>query len=86
MNPEHFHSSENPRKSATIDANCLLRPIVTPYVKCGDTPNYTEIFNFDKRNLSLAKSSFIFLISLRFQSVTGTAYVHCRISKAHGRK
>jgi len=45
-----------------------------------------EILNFDKPNLNLAKSILVFLISLRFQSVTGTAYVHCRISKAHGRR
>lgn len=48
MNAEHFHSSENPSKSATIDAKYLLRSTVTPPVKCGDTPNYMKNFNFDK--------------------------------------
>jgi len=65
MNPEHFHTSENPRNSATIDAKFLLRSIVTSSVKCGDTPNYREIFNFEKCNLNLAKSVLVFLISLR---------------------
>jgi len=44
-----------------------------------------ESIQLDKRNLRLAKSSLVFLISLRFQTVTGTAHVHCRISKAHER-
>jgi hypothetical protein len=86
MNPEHTHASENPRNSATIDAKFLLRSTVTSSVKCGETPNYMEIFNFDKRNLNLAKSILVFLISLRFQSETGTVHVHCGISKAHGRR
>jgi hypothetical protein len=85
MTPEHFHFYENLRNSATIDAKLLLCSFVTSSVKCGCTPNYMEIFNFDKRNLLLAKYSLVFLISLRLQSVTGTAHVHCRISKAHGR-
>jgi len=86
MNPEHFHTSENPTNSDTIKAKLLLRSIVTSYVKCYDTPNYMEIFNFDKRNLNFTKSILVFLISMRFQIVTGTAHVHCGISNAHGCK
>jgi len=84
MNPELCHTSENPRNSVIIDAKFLLRSVVKSSVKCDDTPNYMEIFSFDKPNLSLAKQILVFLISLPFQSVTGTAHVHCRISTAYG--